>query len=558
MTKNLIVFFWWFCWAGTQVSFGQHTGLKIAPEILYLDAHDAAYKNVGPGDTLFFVAGKKQYLLIKDFKGDEKNPIVMINSGGEVIFDTDHYYGISIQNCRYIKLTGTGDPTQTYGFKIKKVANGAGIGIGDLSSDYEIDHISIENCKTAGIYAKTDPNCITESVRGKFTQYNTNIHDNYIYNVGDEGLYIGSTKYYGQSILCDGNEVVLLPSLLDGVRIYNNIVKYSGWDGIQVSSASNNCRIYNNTVLFDSQDNHANQMSGIIIGGGSKCDCYNNFISQGNGNGIESHGLGGYRIYNNLILNAGHSFEPNDLSQMKHGIYVSDISVQKDSSFYIQHNDIINPKSDGIRFSSIKSKKNIIASNVIINPGNFDFYENGNTHFKGKDAYIMFQDAASEAIIQNNYLARDATNIGFISQSMLEAKDFMLVPGSPLIDAAILDKNITFDYFGLQRPFGSGPDIGAIEFGTTSLSELSKNKIQNKVFPNPINNTLIINTPDESYSDLTLIIYSLIGEVVYQNKTELVSLNYSIQADVSKLSPGIYIYVLRSKGYADSGKFEKR
>jgi hypothetical protein len=97
----------------------------------------------------------------------------MKNFGGDVIIDTDHYYGISIENCRYLKFTGTGNPNQTYGFKIKRVANGAGLGIGELSSDFEIDHISIENCLIGGLYAKTDPDCSLSSIRGNFTQFNT-------------------------------------------------------------------------------------------------------------------------------------------------------------------------------------------------------------------------------------------------------------------------------------------------------------------------------------------------------------------------------------------------
>jgi parallel beta-helix repeat protein len=281
---------------------GQKTSYLIAIDKLYIDATDPVYKDVKAGDTLLFAAGNRNYLLIKNFQGQSGKPIVMMNTGGDVIIDTDNYYGISIQNCRYLKFTGTGDSGITYGFKIKRVANGAGMGIGELSSDFEIDHVSIENCLIAGLYAKTDPDCSLKSVRGNFTQYNTIIHDNYIANVGNEGMYIGCYSYLGQTYNCNGQNIVLYPSLLDGVKIYNNTVKYAGWDGIQVSSASKNCQIYNNTILSDSQSETDGQMSGILMGGGTKGDCYNNFISQGKGDGIENHGLGGSRIYNNIIV----------------------------------------------------------------------------------------------------------------------------------------------------------------------------------------------------------------------------------------------------------------
>lgn len=544
-----------------NIAWGQKTSFKIAPEVLFLDGHDAIYQDVNPGDTLFILAGNKDYLLIKDFQGAEGKPIVLMNSGGAVIIDTDHYFGISINNCRYIQLTGTGDPKQTYGFQIKRVANGSGMGIGALSSDFEIDHISIENCKTAGIYAKTDPDCNLTAVRGTFTQYNTSIHDNYIANAGNEGLYVGSTKYFGQNVNCDGKDILLLPSLLDGVKVYNNIIKYSGWDGIQVSSASKNCQIYNNTVLYDSQAESENQMSGIIIGGGSKCDCYNNYISNGNGNGIESHGLGGYRIFNNIIVNAGRTFLPDDPMQMKHGIFVSDVSAEADSSFYILHNDIINPKSDGIRFSSIRSKKNLIASNVIINPGNFDFYENGNTHFKGKDSYIMLQNAATEAILQNNYLARNTTNAGFLSQILQKADDFKLIKGSPLIDAASSGNGIKFDFSGSPRPIGLLSDIGAFEYDQLNANgiEMDHSVAISKLMGNPVNDFLKILLLNEVNQEIKLDIYNSAGQFI--NRFEVYDLkieNQIIRANVSRISSGLYFYKVHFGNSVESGKFLKK
>lgn len=543
-----------------NTAFGQKNSFTIAPEILFLDGHDAIYQDVNPGDTLYFLAGSKDYLLIKDFQGSEGKPIVFINSGGQVIIDTDHYFGISIQNCRYIKLTGTGDSKQTYGFQIKRVANGAGIGVGGKSSDFEIDHVAVENCSIGGIYAKTDPDCNLTAVRGAFTQYNTSIHDNYIANTGNEGLYVGSTKYFGQTVNCNGEDILLLPSLLNGVKIYNNIIKYSGWDGIQVSSASNNCQIYNNTVLYDSQAEYENQMSGIIIGGGSKCDCFNNFISQGRGNGIESHGLGGYRIFNNIILDAGRNFNPNDLTQMKHGIFVTDVSEQIDSSLYILHNDIINPKSDGIRFSSIKSKKNIIASNVIINPGNFDFYENGNTNFDGNDAYIMLPNSESEVSLRNNYLERNANSVGFIGANMELPENFKLVSGSPLINAADTESLIPFDYSGFYRPFGSRSDIGAYEFDATYSGsiQLKSNELHFHLQGNPVKSNLIICFEKAISTKVELKIYNANGIMAKHIPNNELFVGFQIiQVNISDLASGFYVFTLENGKNIHSDKFIK-
>ena len=560
MFKSLTIIFIGGLLSTAHLAMGQKSSYLIAVDKLYIDATDLAYKDVKPGDTILFAAGNRDYLLIKNFQGQPGKPIVFMNSGGVVTIDTDHYYGISIQNCRYFKFTGTGNPNQTYGIQVKRVANGGGIGVGDLSSDFELDHVSVENCLIGGIYAKTDPDCTLTSVRSAFTQYNTNIHDNYIANVGNEGLYVGNSNYFGQTVNCDGKDIVLMPSLLEGVKIYNNIIRYSGWDGIQVSSASKNCQIYNNTVLFDSESETDSQMSGIMIGGGSKCDCYNNFISQGKGDGIESHGLGGYTIFNNIIVDAGRRFKPTDHTLMKYGIFVTDVSVQIDSSFYIQHNNIINPKSEGIRFSSFRSKNNLIASNVIINPGNFDYYENGNTSFKGKDAYIMFQYFESAATIKNNYLARDASSVGFSSTKMYSPIDFKLIASSPLIDAADIDKKISFDFLGVPRPFGIKSDIGAYEYDATTPVEIRPNVPVDfiRLMQNPVTDFLIFRLPKGPGSNVYLQVYSLNGKMILQLKLKEFSVgDHIIQANISKIESGVYVYTIRSDEYASSGKFLK-
>lgn len=541
---------------GTLSIYGQKTSFLIGIDKNYLDGNDVDFKDVDPGDTLLFAPGDRKYLLVKNFRGTAGKPIIMMNTGGEVIIDTDHYFGISIQNCQYFRITGTGDPKNFYGIKIKRVAKGGGMGIGELSSDFEIDHISVENCMIGGIYAKTDPDCSQASVRDKFTQFNTIIHDNYIANVGDEGLYIGSTKYFGQPVQCDGKEVLLLPSLLNGVKIYNNIIKYSGWDGIQVSSASNNCQIYNNTVLYDSQLEIENQMSGITIGGGSKCDCYNNFISQGKGNGIESHGLGGYRIFNNIILDAGRSYKPSDLTSMKYGIFVTDISVQKDSAFYLLHNNIVNPKSEGIRFSSTKSKGNLISSNVIINPGNYDYYENDNTSFKGDDSYIMYQSKLTQAVHRNNYLDRNILNAGFVSQKPVNPEDFRLMKNSPLIDSGEDDTSVEFDFSGFKRPYGAKSDIGAFEFdGTTSnnLGDVTKTR-NTRLMHNPVKDRLKIRIDSFLNPNLTLEIYNLHGILIYR-KSNYNPGNHIVEVDISKIPAGIYTYKIKTGSFSESEKF---
>jgi len=521
-----------------------------------VDGNNAPFNQVQGGDTIFLEAGIRSFLLFKNLTGSPSNPFIIINRGGVVDVNTTNYYGISIQNCRYFRLTGQGSPDNFYGIKISYVANGAGIGIGAMSSDYEIDHVSVENTFIGGIYAKTDPDCTFQATRDKFTQYNTVLHDNYIAHVADEGMYIGSSKYLGQTVNCNGADTTLFPSVLEGVRIYNNILKFTGWDGIQVSSASSDCQVYNNMILYDSQDEHYGQMSGILLGGGSKCDCYNNFISQGKGNGIESHGLGGYRIFNNIILDAGKSFLPFDTMQMKHGIFVTDVSVQQDSSFYILHNHIINPKSEGIRFQSIHSKNSLIVSNLIVNPGNYDLYENGNTSFTGQDAYVMFPDTASDVIVDHNFFTREIDSAG------ISAIDYTIQSGSPLIDAGYADSlGISFDFYMHLRPYGLASDIGAFEFDPAYVG-IPENTVGLQInplpFPNPVKTLLTIKYRSQQVDDVILDIYNLQGKPVIQSiRQPGNSGQQQFTVNVEDYPSGIYIYTLRSGKSYETGRFIK-
>jgi hypothetical protein len=287
---------------------------------------------------------------------------------------------------------------------------------------------------------------------------------------------------------------------------------------------------------------------------------FTTYLHQEQGNGIESHGLGGYRIFNNIIVNAGRTFLPNNLNLMKHGIFLIEVSAQNDSSFIILHNNIINPKSDGIRFSSIKSKKNVIASNVIINPGNFDFYEKGNTHFKGNDAYIMLPNSKSEVDIRNNYLERNANSVGFIGANMELPEDFKLGSGSPLINAADPESSIPFDYASFSRPFGSRSDIGAYEFDSTysGSNQLSSNELKFFLQENPVKENLKICFEKAIGFEFKLRIYNVNGILVkHIPNSELFVGFQNIQVNISDLSSGFYVLTLENEKHLYSDKFIK-
>ncbi|HCY41835.1 MAG TPA: hypothetical protein DHV48_10845 [Prolixibacteraceae bacterium] len=530
--------------------------LLVGPQTTLLDGSVQANR-VNPGDTIFMQAGQWDNIVIRNFTGSADKPLIFINKGGVVTFSTNYNFGISIQNCRYFRLTGTGVKSEFYGIRIEKVENGTGIGVGRLSSDFEIDHVLIKNVPIAGIYAKTDPDCSGTTTREKFVQYNTSIHDNYIESAGNEGLYIGNTTFFGQTVKCNGKDTLLIPSLLEGVKVFRNIIKSSGWDGIQVSSASKNCAVYENEIWYDSQAEVPNQMSGIILGGGSKCDCYNNLISNGKGIGIENHGLGGNRIFNNLIIDAGRNYFPGDFSasKMKYGIFISDVSTLNDSSYFILHNTIINPKSDGIRFSSVKSRGNLVASNVIINPGNFDYYENGNFPVKGIDSYLMLTNVNSDVRQLNNFFSHDFASAGL-------DETFKPKAGSPLVNAGYPGPpTILFDFSNSPRLPGNRPDIGAFEYqipdGIEELANSKSNMIE--LFPNPADQSITVKFLNSASSDIEVEVFDLMGRKQIQKNCGILNPGWnSVRINVEPLTPGTYFLLVRSKGSGAATKFVKK
>ena len=110
-------------------------------------------------------------------------------------------------------------------------------------------------------------------------------------------------------------------------------------------------------------------MSGILIGGGAKCDCYNNKIFDGKGDGIDIFGLGFMKIYNNLIVRAGRTFKPNEPTEYKHGIYVGEVVNSPNATFKLFNNTIVSPKSSGIKYSNQEAAMGYIKNNIIANPG---------------------------------------------------------------------------------------------------------------------------------------------------------------------------------------------
>jgi len=413
--------------------------------------------NIQPGDTICIQAGNRDYLYLANFHGDSLHYVVFINCGGPVIIQNNYYnYGIKIVNSKYFRFTGTGVDSIRYGFKILGTpVNTNGVNLTEKSSNFEIDHLEIANTGFAGIMSKSDPMCDLSTNRGNFTQYNPVFHDNYIHNAGGEAFYIGHSYYNGYPVTCNGIPDTLYPHEIKGCRVYNNIVENSHWDGIQVSCVTEDCEVYGNTVIGYGMDAVSSQTTGIQIGGGTTGKCYNNFISGGNGCGIIVFGTGNNLVFNNVIMDAGLNYFPDDPTKRVHGIFCDDRTTVPGRYFNFVNNTIINVKTDGIRFSSMLSANNQIINNLIIHPGSLGSYSNS------AQSYIYLFSGTS-VIQSNNYTDPFMNNVQF--RDTLN-DNFRLMAGSPAretgADMSLLGVN--FDFDSLSRPY-SLYDIGAFEY----------------------------------------------------------------------------------------------
>ncbi|MBE0650731.1 MAG: right-handed parallel beta-helix repeat-containing protein [Bacteroidales bacterium] len=445
----------------------------------YIDALSSRFQSLKPGDTVCLKAGKWDYIYLKNFHGADGKPITFVNSGGAIIINTQNYFGIKIGNSSYINFRGNGDPNIPYGFQIDSVAKGAGMGIDDLSTNIEISHVEISHTAIGGVYAKTDPTCGNYSAtRDKFTMYDFSFHDCYVHDVPNEGLYIGNSHYTGQYLY--GCDTTVYPHVMKGVHIYNNIIKRTGYDGIQVSSADSDCQIHDNAIYSNSYQGTLYQMSGIIIGGGSKCDTYNNKIINGKGDGIDVFGLGNYKIFNNLIVNSGQNYYPDSASLQKHGIYVGTDSTSANAQLGIYNNTIVNPKSFGIDLNNSKLSKISVINNLIVHPGKYAT--------DGAGSFINNVNGNSGNIVEKtNYTTDTISKVKFINPDSL---NYDLKASSPAVDYGtdLTAEGITFDILNRSRPFHNYFDAGAYESHDPSvgIAKYPINDVQiAKVFPNP-------------------------------------------------------------------------
>lgn len=530
----------------------------------------ASYIPIRPGQTLCLAAGNYNQIRFADFEGTLDSPIIIKNCGGQVNLNTADYHTLSFENCRYMRITGTGDGNLAYGISLNGSKSGAsGLVVTGLSTDIEVDHIQITKASFAGMMIKQDPTCSSNTWRDNFTMYNIKVHDNYIRDVGGEGLYIGNSFcQQGMSRSCGGQTITVYPHNILGLKIYNNIVKNTGWEAIQYG-CSPDAEVFNNDIDSSGQAGVAQQCNGIQMGAGSGGRLYNNIIRNVKCSGIVAIGfVSNAKIYNNLIVNSSD------------GLFVDTRdSVQNNISMVIANNTLSNivnvgmkvydyglnyyqTNSNGSRtlISFPKNYQPIVKNNLIVGPYfGFQILGAATQRIDSSKNYVLrtpFTSAPSYFINQKISLFSDTTAYTLRSTASIVDK------GIDLATWGIIE-----DRLGTARPQGVTFDIGAHESIATppsiqSLESPFLNTYQDtysfKVYPTLSDNFINVQLPP-SVKKGQLAIFDTRGKMIFKRTLNESDNSKEITLDIYDFNAGVYIVKILQEGMENTymSKFTK-
>lgn len=398
---------------------------------------DGKVLGIKPGAVICLKGGATYgNIIFKNIRGTASAPITIKNCDGTVTINgTGTYFGIKTQLSSYFRITG-GTGT-TYGIKV----NGGhhSVTLEYLTTNVEFDHVEVANSGFSGIMAKTDPSCDDATIRGNFVMKDVRLHDNYVHDTAGEGFYVGHTFWSkGVSTSCG----VRYPHPIEGLKIYNNVVKNSGWEAIQVGSTPSGSEVYNNKIYNYGVKNELYQNHGVQFSEAGIGKFYNNFIKGGKGNAVMIIGNPQNFVHDNVIVNAGQD-----------GIFCEDRTTG--AGFKFINNTIINPGANGIRIYADEVTMNYVYNNLIVNPG--AYAKNGDK------AFIFLLSKAVPVKLLNNHQTRDINSVKFVSPS---TDNYALTKASPVVNkgASISSYNILTDFIQKPRVKGTTVDIGAFEF----------------------------------------------------------------------------------------------
>ena len=276
-----------------QINGQQNNNFIIYNSTPYVINATTTGRTFSGGDTIFIASSRTKAIKFEQLQGALGAPIVVTNINGQVkIKDSQAWGGITFENCKHIKISGAGHANFKYGFELG--GNNCGLAFSGISSDCEAENIKIDHEGFFGIFAKKDFGGNPPAPYPVFE--NLIIHDCFIENVS-EGMYIGETASPGMEF--------------KHLKIYNNIIRNTKRESIQIANAVEDIEIYNNTMINAGLDNTLYQTNNLQIGDNSVVNAYNNIIMQAPSFGIITLGKGDCNFSNNYISNSQGVFIDN-------------------------------------------------------------------------------------------------------------------------------------------------------------------------------------------------------------------------------------------------------
>lgn len=413
--------------------------------------------NIQPGDTLCIPAGDYTGMHLGNITGTAEKPVVITNCGGLVRFGVNNKSGggtttVNFASCRFMEMAGTGDPNLTHGIDINgtnvKGESMFGIYATAGSSDFNLHHIYIHD---AGMFvvAKTTQSCETPQYwESTYVMRNVKLHHIKGRNSQFEGFYIGNSHYL-TDLPC-GKAVK--SHHIENLEVYDNDLENTGSDGIQIGMAD----MGRNTVHHNRLVNYGTRRDeqhgyGILIGGGSTAEVYNNLIDRGYYAAITFFGSGISRAYNNVISNIQYD-----------GFLVAERLVLQPVTAYCYNNTLVKVGRVATVYANGVKAAHRFYNNLSVAPvGPADqpgpgYYIRGNEpikyDFRNNPNFIAISDARFVDAARGNY--------------RLQAQ-------SPAVNAAadVAGYMPAVDFDGMTRPQHGRSDIGAFEFneGGTKL-----------------------------------------------------------------------------------------
>lgn len=531
-------------------------------------------------DTKFILSTRTKPLRFKLINGSAEKPVVIINSRGQVKFDDPETWGaITFENCSFIKISGNGHPNYKYGFTLS--AQKCGLAFSELSTDCEAEYIKIDHPGFYGIFVKKNFGGNPPSPIPVFS--NLIFHDYLIENIA-KGMCLSETATPGMEF--------------KHVKIYNNIVRITGRESIQIANMVEDVEIYNNTLLNAGLDDEQYQNNLLQIGDNSVANVYNNIIIGAPKAGIISMGMG-----NNIFTN-------NYIGSCK-GMFIDNRKISNENyPIVISGNYFVNNKFDEI-IKNMNEINTIVVNNNSYNTNSY-FFLNGS----GTEANLIFANNSKKEMdtitfvspANINYALAEATpemykNMGapggeeffdvvevisetdFPSRQILLSPDMLveevIVPGGEAFIRHLWKQfktNNSTRYIRLSMNESVNAAVNElIIYGyKESLNRIITKDIENTVLTtsirqaeisagsvilekNPVTNSLQLILPQELQNNFNLGIFDMKGNQIY-SKIYTGFLQNNLSVDLSDLEMKNGIYILRctgTDGKSSSVKFNK-